>query len=111
MGRGRSPGSPVDKKVERFRFDGARVPSSNSAEYLALLNALVWLQQVKKKQEWRLKIYTDSTLVRGQVVGTHKVNAPHLKEFRTMVRNNLARWGFWTIDWRSRVENVARFGH
>lgn len=104
-------GSTVDKKVEKFRFDGAVVESSNTAEYLALVNALVWLQQVKDKHAWCLKIYTDSALVRGQVSGRFKANAAHLKDYCGMVRNNLQRWGFWTIDWRSRVENVARFGH
>jgi len=104
-------GSGVDRKELKFRFDGVRVESSNSAEYLSLLNALVWLQQVKEKKAKRLMIYTDSTLVQHQVTGRHKTHQQHLKEFCAMVRNNLSKWGFWSIHWRSRVENVARFGH
>lgn len=104
-------GAGVDKKVIKMLFTECEVESSNTAEYLALVNALGWLNKVPNKKDFWVKIYTDSMLVRQQLVGAWQTKPLHLKKFVTAIRENLSAWGEWTIDWHGRANNVKRFGH
>jgi ribonuclease HI len=83
----------------------------NSAEYLALIDALGWLSTVKHKREYDLKVFADSRLVVNQVLGKYRCKKEHLMIFCNVVRTSLEKFRVWNIHWRSRTYNVKRFGH
>lgn len=85
--------------------------TNNQAEYLALIAALKWLSHHSSGQDTKLTIFTDSTLVRGQVGRKWKCKVLHLRELVDEVKQLLSRYQFWSIQWNSRDVNVKKFGH
>lgn len=103
----------LSKRVSRFIIE--RVPgrphSSNTAEYDTLIEALKWLQSVKDKHLYDVRIFTDSMLVRNQISGRWRILKPHLRVAVDRVKFYLMDFRHWSIEWRRRNFNVARFGH
>lgn len=96
----------------RFPLDieGVRT-TSNCSEYLALLDALSWLQSVKQQSLYRVKISGDSMLVIRHITHRWRCKCKHLQKLRSRVFLLLS--GFWGFDaeWKPRAESVSRFGH
>jgi len=84
--------------------------TNNVAEYLALIEALKFLQSVKDRENYRVIISGDSQLVINQVNGSCKCHKPHLQSLRDRCRNLLSGFSF-QCQWRPRRESVSRFGH
>ena len=102
------------KLASRIPFrvsDGSMRESNNTAEYLALIGALRWLQTVKERQRYTVKIRGDSQLVVMQVRGRWRCHKPHLKMLASIARNHLNDFADWKIDWHRRDNSVAVFGH
>ncbi len=83
----------------------------NVAEYIALTNALTWLQSVQGKKQYTVTIWSDSMLVVRQVTGQWKCKKEHLRKLRDHIRGLLAGFAEFKIFWHSRNNNVKRFGH
>lgn len=102
------------KKISRMIFKASDYKlsaiSNNSAEYLALAAACVWLQSVKDKHLYTVVIHGDSQLVINQILGDYKAKAPHLRHFCRRIRELLKDFN-WTAQWQKRDHNVSRFGH
>lgn len=98
------------KRAHRKNFGHYGDVTSNMAEYLALIGALQWLQSVKFKQQYRLKIHGDSMLVVNQVNGGWKCHNDRLAKLREGVVT-LLRGFDWSIHWHRRINSVSRFGH
>lgn len=104
------------KKVARKDFNclslnGERYASCNVAEYMALLDALQWLESVRDKSGYVLDIYTDSQLLQNTVSLFWKSHKVHIQSLRDRTRNKLNQFGKWKVSWRPRQRNVERFGH
>lgn len=102
------------KKVSRAQFTnetfGLKI-TNNVAEYLSLIGALVWLQSVKEKGDYHVKIHGDSQLVLKQLTGEYKIKTEHLRYFHGQCKNLLSKFGKWETCWQKRLNNVRRFGH
>jgi ribonuclease HI len=85
--------------------------TSNTAEYLALIEALRWLGSVKDKKRYSVQVFGDSQLVVRQVGGSYRCHSPHLRTFAGICRDYLDDFGSWTTHWHSRKHNLNRFGH
>ena len=84
--------------------------TNNVAEWLSLIGALEWLQSVKGRDQYELKIIGDSQLVLFCLNGRWKARKPHLKILRDRALELLK--GFrWDVEWQARCHNVNRFGH
>lgn len=94
-----------------FQLRETRHATSNVAEYLALLDALKWMESVRDKSRYVLDIYTDSQLLQNTVSLFWKSHKPHIQALRDLTRNKLNAFGKWTVSWRPRERNVERFGH
>ena len=101
------------KLVSREKFERVKVGTmvtNNVAEWLALIGALQWLQTVKDRHQYKVKIIGDSQLVLFCLNGRWKTRKPHLKPLRDKARELLT--GFhWTVEWQARCHNMNRFGH
>ena len=85
--------------------------TSNIAEYVSLIKALEWLQSVKEKELYEVKIMGDSMLVVSQMNQTWRTRKPHLKDFRDRALDLLKDFGKWTAIWHPRFVSVSIFGH
>lgn len=84
----------------------------NEAEYLSLLAALkTALQNWPMPAATPLRVYSDSKLVVEQVKGRWKCKKQHLRQLRDEAVELLNQFKEWQIDWHSRRNSVARFGH
>ena len=96
-------------KMERERFGKM---TCNQAEYTAFIKALEWMfPKIPFGLKPVINIFTDSKLVREQVMDNWKAKKPHLKDLCSKAQALLSQSYRWNIQWRSRVENVKRFGH
>lgn len=105
-------GQIVHHKISRQQFPFPL--TCNEAEYFIFLEALCCLEQNQlfpDKIDCRLEIFTDSMLLRNQVMGTWKCRKPHLEKLRNEALQHLANYGDWEIVWEGRNNNVRRFGH
>lgn len=102
------------KKVSRVQFLAAEIGqrcTNNVAEYLSLIGALEWIQTVKSKEQFTVKIHGDSQLVLYTLMGYYKTKKPHLKVLRDRARKLLNGFSAHKIQWQKRHHNVERFGH
>ena len=99
----------INRKVERREL-GSNI-SSNQAEYMTLIEALNWLFHQTDDMECHLRIFSDSKLLVMQIQGSWKVKCVHIKELVEAVREKLACYNKWEVQWQARENNVSRFGH
>ena len=99
----------LNHKATRQQFGGPL--TNNQAEYMALIAALKWLSHHADPASTTLSIFTDSTLVRGQIGRKWKCKVLHLKELVMEAKCLLADYQDWRIEWNSRNVNVKKFGH
>lgn len=86
--------------------------TNNEAEYLALLQALLWLKRNRNGcTDRRLEIFTDSTLVQNHILGRWKCRKPHLKQLKAEALELLKDYDWFDIKWHGRENNVELFGH
>lgn len=102
-------GLAENKSVSRQVWNG--LTTSNMAEYMALIEALEWLQTLPKKSLYSIEIFGDSMLVVMQVRGRWKVRKPHLKPLCQRAVDLLKAFPDWKINWHRRNKSVSRFGH
>jgi ribonuclease HI len=94
--------------------------TNNEAEFEILILALNWtVKQLLAEElcpsDFRVVVVTDSTIVRNRINGQNKTNKGEAQR-RMFSRNAgclkwLRMFSSFTAEWRSRFENVARFGH
>ena len=89
-----------------------RPKTNNEAEYLALIEALEYLDRnFMQFKDPVVEIYTDSQLVYHQVNGDWRINKPHLRELNKRVQSLLTKLRNlrMTIElkWLRRDENLA----
>lgn len=103
------------KKVSReiFKPEDYELPTitNNSAEYLSLMEALIWIQSVADKNSFTVKIHGDSQLVLFTLSGRYQTKKPHLKSFRDRCLKLLEDFSGFSVEWQGRINNVRRFGH
>ena len=98
--------------------------TNNTAEWAALYEALRWLGSAGgnggvSPGGVSLTVYTDSTVVSGRLrrkLNGRRTNAAgegaaRMEEWAERCMAFLRSYGRWTIEWRGRDHNVARFGH
>ena len=86
--------------------------SCNTAEWMALIGALEWLQSVRtSRAESDLLISGDSKLILNQLEGVYKTKQKHLKELKERAYGLLSGWRSFETYWKPRKHSVARFGH
>ncbi len=85
--------------------------TNNQAEYLSLIAALKWLRHHTDPATTSLQIFTDSTLVQGQLGKRWKCKLLHLRELLDEAKLLLAPYSGWRIHWNGRQVNVRKFGH
>lgn len=102
------------KKVSRIPYLNQRIGcdcSCNVAEYLSLLGALIWLDSVQNKGQYKLFIHGDSQLILNQISGEWKCRQQHLQKLLAACKTRLEKFGDWETNWYCRENNVVRFGH
>lgn len=82
--------------------------TSNTAEYLAFINAIKYCN-MNKIREADFKL--DSLLVVNQVFGRCKTHSGHLKKLRGVARTELGRMKSYTLEKISRKEIKRILGH
>ena len=103
----------MKKLASRVKFEREKVGTmvtNNVAEWLALIGALEWLQSVKDRRQYEVKIIGDSQLVLFCLNLRWKTRKPHLKPLRDRARELLKDFR-WSVEWQARCHNVNRFGH
>lgn len=100
-------GPGIHHKVSRQQF-GSPI-TNNQAEYMALLCALEW---IATPAEFDVEIWTDSNIVANQVSRAWKPSKnPGLRPLLDEAHRLLNHFRSFSIHWRGREANVARFGH
>jgi ribonuclease HI len=104
-------GPDFTHKTSRVVLPGFQ--TCNTAEYEALLNALLWLDQNKPCTGDRIEIFSDSMLVVEQMSGRWKIKKTTIKQLADRCHNLLNRicQDNFQFNWNPRIKNVARFGH
>lgn len=100
---------------EKFKHRVSRVDfgdnlTNNIAEYMAMIAALKWLRHHAETSD-SILLFTDSQLLRKQMLGQYRCKVPHLKEQLIEARHLLRHYQEWKIEWRQRLHNVNQFGH
>lgn len=87
--------------------------TNNQAEYLTLIKALEWLDQVLEgnRKGARVHINGDSQLVINQVTGKWKIKAEQLRPYAERIRSLMSGYTSATIAWHARANSVKRLGH
>lgn len=111
---GKNPGSMLygsykinSKKPKTVEFN--MLGTNNMAEYLSLIAGLEAVLQEYRGVD--ITVYTDSMLVRNQVMGIWRVKADHLWEYCVRARELLDKFESWDIEHVPRREIVAVLGH
>lgn len=118
-------GSFCVKHCKRVVFQNERAEfgrgTNNEAEFLALIAgldwSLVWLPTWSGRltKYWRVKMVTDSQIVRGRVTGSYSSNKTEPQQrmaaLTAQVHLRLEKFGEYEIEWRGRKHNVQLFGH
>lgn len=96
--------------------------TNNVAEFRALQSGIIaawnYVQENDlRPADWRIRIYTDSTIVRNRLQ-LHRKKPPtkneaqqRLNRWSAACLELLIRFGSFQIDWLPRHHNVATFGH
>lgn len=86
--------------------------TSNQAEWMTLIHALdVFLAQHGHTLSVHLDIWSDSMLVVKQLKGRWKCRDAKMRVLRECAVDTLLAFHSFQIQWHSRVESVALFGH
>lgn len=118
-------GSFCVKHAERVVFQNERMEfgrgTNNEAEFLALLFGLDWSLNwlptwcSRQLKHWKVKMVTDSQIVRGRVTGAYSSNKTEPQQrmaaLAEQVHVRLEKFGAYEIEWRGRAHNVKLFGH
>lgn len=106
----RDPPTRSSYTLTRIEF-GPR--SNNEAEYLALINALSYLCRIcaPNAGSHRIRIYTDSELVRKQVIGEWKVKKELLRWYRERAVSLIAQFKRVEIVHLGREQIFEVLGH
>lgn len=96
-------------RQERNRIRLLDHGTNNQAEYLILIKALEQFRPDPSGDS--LIVFTDSKLVRQQLMGNWKVRVAHVKELHTEAERLLQKWYSWAVEWVPRKQMVKRFGH
>ncbi|MGB3305302.1 MAG: ribonuclease HI family protein [Thermomicrobiales bacterium] len=87
--------------------------TNNQAEYLTLIRALQWLDQLLEGNRSRATVLIngDSKLVLNQVQGLWKINNAQLRPLAMQVRDLLQGYRKSSLVWHARANSVKRLGH
>lgn len=107
------------KSLESIRFE-LGFGTNNEAEFESLIAALD--ETIKHlviagfdSQDFGLKLLTDSIIVRNRINGRNKKlkSEPELRMYNLNAEclKRLIKFKSFDCQWRSRIENVAAFGH
>lgn len=83
--------------------------TNNHAEWLALREALLWLNERNVRQP--IVIYSDSRLIVNQFNGCWACNFEHLLRLRDECWELASRLKWLAVTWRSRDVMVRKLGH
>jgi|GEM_PF-652625 len=97
----------VDAEGNILRRFGEQIPpcTNNEAEYHALIRGLQVCQQLGA---YSVTVRMDSDLVRLQVLGHYRVQAPHLQALCEQARQLLQRFSAWRLE---RIESERNLAH
>jgi ribonuclease HI len=97
----------VDAEGNILRRFGEQIPpcTNNQAEYHALIRGLQVCQQLGA---YSVTVRMDSELVRLQVLGHYRVQAPHLQALCEQARQLLGQFQQWTLQ---RIESERNLAH
>lgn len=95
-------GRIVDEIIGRRRADPRN--SNNLAEYIALSEALHWLEENNHLRS-RVMVFGDSQLVILQMTGSWKIKRGRYAEEALSVQRHLARFENVTLHWVARSDN------
>ncbi|MEJ5251390.1 MAG: ribonuclease HI family protein [Armatimonadota bacterium] len=100
-------GVVVDAEGNILRRFGEQIPpcTNNEAEYHALIRGLQVCQQLGA---YSVTVRMDSELVRLQVLGHYRVQAPHLQALCEQARQLLGQFQQWTLE---HIENERNLAH
>lgn len=87
--------------------------TNNQAEYMTLVNALMWLADDlgPDAASAAVVVHGDSQLVIRQVKGEWKIKNAGLRPLAMEVRKQMDRFAEVTLTWHPRAMSVSRLGH
>jgi ribonuclease HI len=96
----------LDAEGNILRRFGEQIPpcTNNEAEYHALIRGLQVCQQLGA---YSVTVRMDSDLVRLQVLGHYRVQAPHLQALCEQARQLLGQFRQWTLERIDGEQNIA----